>query len=296
MTTTKLAATVVSTLLLAGPAFSQGGLGSAVRQAKRAADATRLALELKRISEALKPADEEELDRLSKHGRAALAKLRDESLSSEGLTALDKLDAVYKDLPKRTWAEDYALDLAAIIALTPGWVADEGGSVEQMNKRFDESFPIPDAQPDSDELIKLFPEDVPLEKFKHICPITIFLMKHRLKRPKTITKTTPEDLIANKLHVQVGAQVEGVVTWATGGREFDRDYCFNIGDLHLEITPEWLLTHRGFIKPKVGDKVRVTGWTYWDYFHPAEHDLDEPGSRRTTDWEIHPVQSIERIK
>lgn len=296
MTTPKLAATLVSTLILTGPAFSQGGLGSAVKKAKQAAGETHLSLDLRRISEALKPGDEEDLDKLAAQGREALAKLRAESLSSEGVSALDKLDEVYKELPKRTWAKDYALDFAAIIALTPGWVADEGGTVAEMHKRLEEAFPIPDVQPDTqDPLLKIFPEDVPLEKFKHICPITIFLMKHRLRRPKTITKTTPEDLIADKLHVQIGAQVEGVVNWATDGHEFDRDYCFNIGDLHLEITPEWQLTHPGFIKPKVGDKVRVTGWTYWDYFHPAEHDLDA-GDKRFTDWELHPVQSIERIK
>jgi len=293
MTTTKLAA-AVATLLLAGPAFSQGGLGSAVRKAQQAADAAKLSIELRRISAALKSGDEEDLEKLAQNGRDAIAKLRAETFSIEGVSALDKLDAVYAGLPKKTWAKDYAGDFAAIIALTPGWVADEGGTVEEMNKRLDEAFPIPDAQPDTQEMFKLFPEDVPIEKFKHIFPVTIFLMKHRLKRPKTITKTTVDDILADKLHVQIGAQVEGVVNWTTDGREFDQDYCFNIGDLHLEITPEWLLLHPHFIKPKVGDKVRVTGWTYWDYFHPAEHDFD-PKEKRFTDWEIHPVQSIERV-
>jgi hypothetical protein len=67
----------------------------------------------------------------------------------------------------------------------------------------------------------------------------------------------------------------------------------------MEITPEWRLLHKGFIEPKVGQKIRVKGWTYYDYFHKSELEYDpaDPvvGIKRVVVWEIHPVQSIEII-
>lgn len=299
MTKTRLAALFM--VVSAGLAFSQGGLPAASRKAKKAADSARLAIELRRISEKLKPPREaEELEDLAKAGRAAVAALKAEQFSTEAVSVLDKLDAIYAGLPQKTWAKDYGADLAAVVALTPAWSADEGGSEEDMSARLDDALVLPEAQPDTGEAFKLFPEDVPLEKFKKINPIVVFLMKHRLKRPKKLAATTPEAVVDGKHHVQVGVTVEGTVTWNTQGSEFDQDWCFNLGNLHLEITPEWRLTHRGFPKPKVGDRVRISGWTYYDSFHKAEHEYDDNdpvmGAQRYTLWEVHPVMDAKILK
>ena len=105
-------------------------------------------------------------------------------------------------------------------------------------------------------------------------------------------------MIGNKRNVQIGIEMEGVVTGTSGA--FDRDYCFNIGDLHFEITPEWRLLHRKMPLPKAGQKIRLKGWSYFDYFHGSEleYDASDPilGSNRATVWEIHPVQDIEILK
>ena len=73
-----------------------------------------------------------------------------------------------------------------------------------------------------------------------------------------------------------------------------------VGDLHLEITPEWRLLHKGMPLPKVGQKVRLKGWTYFDSFHgnELEYDPKDPvvGAERVTVWEVHPVQDVEVLK
>lgn len=282
------AAVLLAALAFAAPAFSQP-LSSAVRQAQSGAAGARYALELRRISRALeKETDHRSLSVLSKRGRAAIAALRAQaSFSADAVSALDRLDGLYASLPSRTWAKPYGEDLAAVIALTPSWVADQGGTAAQMRARLEKSLDLPDPNRD----FSLFPKDVPLARFKKLCPIVVFLMKHRMRRPPFVVQTTPADLIAGKQHVQIGVQVEGVVTSSESGG-IDGDYCFDLGNLHLEITPEWRLTHKHFPKPVKGQRVRVTGWSYFDIFHPAEHDYD-PRGLRYTDWEVHPVQQVE---
>jgi hypothetical protein len=294
---TKKALAAVLVVLSAGFAFGQGSLPTAVRKAKKAAQDARLAIELRRMSEVLKPqGDADDLGELASQGKAGVAKLRSEQLSLEGVSVLDKLDAMYAELPNKTWAKDYAADLAEIVAVTPSWAADEGGTTQEMTSRLDAALALPDAAPEEPGFSWIFPEDVPLAEFRKIDPIRVFLMKHRIRRPKKSVKTTPEALVGGTMHVETGAEVEGVVTWTTTDHEFDRDYCFNIGDLHLEITPEWMLTHPHFPKPKLGQRVRAKGWTYYDYFHKAEHEYDpkDPvlGAERATLWEIHPVQEL----
>src|ERR1019366_256560 len=92
------------------------------------------------------------------------------------------------------------------------------------------------------EDMAFLPVDVPLEKWKKLGPIRVFLSKHRLKRPKNYAQTTALDLIGGKHNVGVGVVLEGKVDSAQLFF-WDQDYCFNIGNLHLEITPEWRLLH-----------------------------------------------------
>ncbi len=145
-----------------------------------------------------------------------------------------------------------------------------------------------------------FPEDIPLERWNKLDPIRRFLVKHRWSRPRSYEPVTIADLEAGRVNVQKGVEVEGVVV-ATDVSHVDFDYNFRIGDIVMEVTPEWRLFHRHMHMPLVGERVRVRGWTYYDGFHKVEdflhkklpHKRDESFEERESLWEIHPVQDVE---
>lgn len=212
---------------------------------------------------------------------------------------LARLETMCRELPTKTYAEQYPGSLVRGIAAELRDAAsqhDEAAVLAQLRANL--LLPDVDAgEEDAFSSLALFPVDLPVAKFKKLGPIRIFLVKHRLRRPKAHAKTTDAAIVAGKHNVQVGVEVEGVVNRASG--EVDLDYTFNIGNLHIEMTPEWRLAHPGIHKPKKGQRVRVRGWTYYDYFHKAEpeYDPEDPvlGLARKTLWEIHPVQDVELL-
>lgn len=245
---------------------------------------------------------EKSLQAYSEGGLARLAGLRARgNLDPMLRPVLDRLETLYRELAGKDYAKDFAGSLVKAVDEELRSAADSGADAAGMVAALERGLELPAAIPgDGDvEDQAFFPTDLTVDQFLKLGPIKIFLAKHRLKRPSSTARAAAADLIAGKHHVQVGVEVEGTVTWA---RKFpiDQDYCFNIGELHMEITPEWRLTHPGFVTPKVGQKVRVKGWTYYDYFHKSELEYDpaDPvlGTLRKVVWEIHPVQDVKVIR
>lgn len=267
----------------------------------------RVKKDLRYISEELdrETLDEESAKPLSDYasgGRARIAALRVRGEIDPTLEpVLDQLDGLYRGLADKTYASDFAGSLVMAINDELRWVAESPSTVDEKLLTLKENLVLPAsiaADGGIDDL-SFFPEDLPLAKFLKLGPIKIFLMKHRLKRPKSYVATTPEALITGKHHVQIGVEMEGTVT-GTHFFPWDRDHTFDFGNLHLEITPEWRLLHKGMPMPKVGQKIRVKGWSYFDSFHGSEleYDPQDPvvGAERVTVWEVHPVQDIEVLK
>lgn len=267
----------------------------------------RVKKDLRYISEELdrETVGEENGKPLSEYSAGGLARIQ--SLRTRGaidpelFPVLDQLEALYRRLPEAVYAKDYAGSLVEAVNDELRWVAEDPSGIDEKLSTLKDDLSLPASiagDGDVDDLA-FFPEDVPLDKFKKLGPIKIFLMKHRLKHPKSYVVTTPNDLKSGKHHVEIGVEMEAVVT----GAHFypvDRDYTFDFGDLHLEITPEWRLLHKGMPLPKVGQKVRIKGWSYFDSFHgnELEYDPQDPvvGAERVTVWEVHPVQEVEVLK
>lgn len=211
---------------------------------------------------------------------------------------IPRLEKLCRELPSKTYAEQYPRSLIKSIAteLREASELDEAAALAVLKQ----NLVLPDQKPgdeDAFEAQALFPVDVTLERFLKLGPIRIFLVKHRIKRPKSHVKTTAKDIVDKKHNVQIGVEIEGTVLRQNS--YIDGDYTFDIGDLHIEMTPEWRIAHPKIHKPKKGDKVRVRGWTYYDSFHKAEQEYDPDdevlGINRVTLWEIHPVQDIELL-
>lgn len=209
---------------------------------------------------------------------------------------IPRLEKLCRELPSKTYAEQYPRGLIKALATE----LREASTLNETNALavLKEHLIFPDQMPGEEDAfssLALFPTDLTLAQFKKLGVIRNFLVKHRIKRPKTHVKTMAQAIVDEKHHVQIGVEVEGTVTQHSGS--FDQDYTFNIGDLHIEMTPEWRLLHPKIPKPKKGDKIRVRGWTYYDVFHKFEMEYDpaDPviGLTRATLWEIHPVQDVE---
>lgn len=209
---------------------------------------------------------------------------------------IPRLEKLCRELPGKTYAGQYPRGLIKALAteLREAAGLDEAAALAQLKK----NLVLPDqlaGEEDAFSALALFPTDLTLAQFKKLGAIRIFLVKHRIKRPKTHAATTARDIVAGRHRVQIGVEVQGTVTQHSGA--IDGDYTFNIGDLHIEMTPEWRLLHPKIPRPKKGDKIRVRGWTYFDSFHKAEMEYDpaDPviGIARATLWEIHPVQDVE---
>ncbi len=308
----------LAALLLTPWVFAQGDLpqaGEGVRQALEEAGEERLKArrELERLRKDLRTVSEQ-LDRevmgegegkgLAEYSKGGLSRL--DYLRQEGEIAprlapvLRRLEGIYRDLPKRRYAADYATGLLRAVSDELRWAASEARSEQELLGLLEEDLAIPEripteAEPRDAEALAFFPEDIPLEEFKGLGVIKAFLMKHRLGRPKSHARTTAEDIVAGRHNVQVGVELEGRVTGFFKAK--DQDYTFDIGALHIELTPEWRLLHPGIPEPKTGDRIRIRGWTYWDKFHELEleYNPEDPvlGIQRLSLWEVHPVQDIE---
>lgn len=305
-------------LFIAVPARAQApkNLPEAQRQAREAVaavDPHRLAplrRDLDKLADALdeanehgRPGEEEEpksLEEIAREGRETVKSLRP-PIDPRLAPSLDALDELYQGLPGLSYAEPWGGELQRIIAEQLRWAGENAASVDELNALLRSTLVLPGKLPeDADVEDQAFwPVEIPLKKFKKLDPIRVFLLKHRLKHPPHYAQTTANQIVDGRHNVEAGVIIEGVVTWNTQGSEFDQDWCFNIGNLHVELTPEWRLLHPHILKPKVGDHVRLKGWTYYDYFHKAEHEWDpkDPmmGDMRYTLWEIHPVQEIETL-
>ena len=214
---------------------------------------------------------------------------------------LDQLEGVYRQLADAEYAKDYAASLVKAVNDELRWAAESSSTGEAMLQTLKQDIVLPPPAVGSGDVedLSAFPENLPLAKFLKLGPVKIFLIKHRRNRPKSYAATTPQALIAGKHNVGIGVEMEGTVT---GAHLFpwDQDYTFDIGNLHLEITPEWRLAHKGMVLPKIGQKIRLKGWTYFDSFHgnELEYDPQDPvvGINRVTVWEVHPVTDIEVLR
>ena len=299
-----------------GPAGGEAALKTAEKQAREALEQAkeekvrryqhleRLRKDLRYISEDLDRellGPDKDLDGYSKGGLDRIDRLRlSGGIDPQLEPALDKLEEIYRRLPSKEYAREYVRSLVKAIDHELRWIADEAKTEQELLDLLDEHLILPSMAPgneDAFEDLALFPVDLPLDKFKRLGPIRIFLVKHRIKRPKGHAASTHQDIVAGKHNVQVGVEIAGKVLRTYGA--VDLDYCFDIGNLHVEITPEWRVLHPKMPLPKKGDVVRVKGWTYYDIFHKAEEEYDpeDPvmGASRVTLWEIHPAQETEIV-
>ncbi len=241
--------------------------------------------------------NEKGLEEFSRGGLFRLGNLRKHGNIDPALgPALDLLEGIFADLPKRTYAEQYSRGLFRSITRELRWIAEEAKGREDLLALLKSNLVLPDTMPtDAEEAKKKFPVNLPLEEFKKLGPIKIFIVKHRTTQPKKYVKTSWEPIVDNKHNVQIGVEISGTVN--RHSKSLDKDYTFDIGNIHIELTPEWRMLHPKIKKPVTGQKIRVKGWSYFDVFHKAEEEYDpeDPvyGRGRWTQWEIHPVMQIE---
>ncbi len=299
---------LILSFILARPAMAKG-LPEAEAQAREAAgeyletserrhkQLRRLKKDLRYISEVI---DREiVMDRtmsLQEYSENVLKRLehveRNGNIHPKLLPILKQLKELFRDLPNKTYAKDYARGLVKAIAHELRWTADTTKSEDELVRLLKKHLALPSSV-DAKGWLKI---DVPKAEFIAQGIIKVFIAKHRIKRPKKHTKTTAADIVAQKHNVQIGVEITGTVV-RHNRFSIDGDYTFDIGDLHIELTPEWRATHRSIPKPTAGQRVRVRGWTYFDMFHKAEEEYnpEDPvlGVTRVTMWEIHPVMDIE---
>jgi len=205
---------------------------------------------------------------------------------------LQQLENLFRDVPERHFAEPYASGLVKFIAHELRWTADNAKTETELLRLLRRRLALPD-EVDAAGWLKT---DVSISEFIAQGVIKLFLAKHRLKRPETHVVTTAEDIVGNKHNVQIGVDVTGTVVHHNKF-SIDGDKTFDIGDLHIELTPEWRIAHPKLPIPVTGQRIRVRGWTYFDMFHKVEEEYnpDDPvlGAGRASQWEIHPVQDIE---
>lgn len=140
--------------------------------------------------------------------------------------------------------------------------------------------------------------NMPLEEFKRLGSWRRFLLKHRIGHPDEAVAATSTGVVAGLYPVQIWVELVGTVTSHHPHRRRDGDYVFNVGKLHLEITPGHQMQGFPFGHsihfPKTGETVRIRGWTYYDV--RDEDDANEDGQPHESGWwEIHPVTYVEVI-
>lgn len=276
----------------AGAAGGQAA-GNAASRIQGRRDEKRLKKDLRYIAEEL---DRELVGpRLSAHDLSIALAGRVAGLRARGnidprlSPTLDRLEQLFQTLEQRADIDHYLYSFLRHLSEELRWAADTSKDSTALLARLDEDLDLPiDAE-------AFFREDIPLKDWRKVGLIKIWLMKHRIKRPKSHTVTTDRNIVRGRHNVQIGVELEGVVTRRK--LSVDGDSTFDIGDLHIEITPEWRLIYgRKMPIPKNGDKVRLKGWTYYDAFHTSEEEYDPAdevmGLKRKSLWEIHPLQDV----
>lgn len=236
------------------------------------------------------------LDYLKKNGKLDPRLYDPNETSPDPDRVMTRLERICRELPNKTYAAEYPRSLIKAIATELREAAEGGRSEAEILAVLKDHLVLPDLPPgeeDAFQSLALFPIDVPEARFRKLGAIRIFLVKHRIKRPKSHVRTDWKRIADGKHNAQIGVEIEGRVL--RHGVKIDGDYTFDIGDLHIEMTPEWRLLHPKTPKPRKGDRIRVRGWTYVDVFHKAEMEYDpkDPvlGVNRVTQWEIHPLMS-----
>ncbi len=215
--------------------------------------------------------------------KSRISRLRALHLDARLDPVLDALERFYDTLERRPYVDYWTPDLLRAVT---GELRRRSARAKNAASFAEELTRALDVPIDAESVL---PENLTVAEFKKLGMIRVFLAKHRVRRPSVHVPTTPADLARGRRNVQIGVVVEGVVT-AAHGVSIDRDVTFNLGDVHLEITPEWRhVLDRGIPSPQKGDRVRVRGWTYYDAFHES----GEPQSARENVWEIHPVLDLE---
>lgn len=274
--------------------------GQAVQQAGRRVSARR---DLERLKKDLRYVAEEldrELMGPKKNATAAAAALRARIAGLRARGNLDprldpiltKLDQLYSTMDQRDHIDYYVRSFMHAITDELREAADQAKDSASLIKTLEGRLDVP---VDAESWLK---EDLSVADFKKQGPIKIFIAKHRIKRPTSYVKTTATAVVASRHHVQIGVEIEGVVTYRS--LSIDGDLTYDFGSLHLEITPEWRLFYeRNLPDPKIGDRIRIKGWSYYDSFHQSEEEYDpaDPvlGAARKTLWEIHPLQDLELL-
>lgn len=203
---------------------------------------------------------------------------------------LVRLERLFATMEQREHIDFFVWSFVRAVTDELREAADTAKDQASLLKTLDERLDVPI---DAEAFLK---EDLTLAQFRKQGPIKIFIAKHRLKRPKRHVTTTAPAVVASRHHVQIGVELEGVVT--RRNPSIDGDTTFDIGHLHIEVTPEWRLVYgRDMPIPHVGDRVRLKGWTYYDSFHKSEEEYDaadpDLGAERKTLWEVHPVLDVE---
>lgn len=261
----------------------------------------RLRKDLRYMSEVLDreivSGQQSDLPSLSRGALARIAEMRrNGNVHPDLFPTLDRLEALYRSLPGRAYAEHYPRSLVKSIAHELRWIAETAKTKEELLSLLDEHLVLPDGEVDALGFLK---ENVPVGEFVRQGPIKVFIAKHRLKRPKSHAAAAAAEIVGGRHNVQVGVLLQGVVTHHTKF-QIDGDYTFDFGSLHIELTPEWRATHPDLPRPVTGDRICLRGWTYYDSFHKdeEEYDPEDPllGIARATVWEVHPVLDIQTLK
>lgn len=207
----------------------------------------------------------------------------------------DRLQAMYEALPNRYYTA-YSPRQAFLSSVRQlQYDAKEASGAADLLARLGQSLSFP-LEIESEGAKGLLPTKMTLDRYLRKGPILIFIMKHRLSKPKEYAEMTEDEFIAKvkagEPVLGTGIVVRGTVTWA--GSSIDLDKTWNHQTIHLEITPEtWLF--RGLRPPKAGDYVEIQGWTYYDMFHTdeeeAEGDSEFEGNRPTV-CEVHPATKV----
>ncbi len=282
---------VLAFLLFALPTMSQGDADIPPRSVRA---------DLRRLADALEStlaetgADLQARESLFQKLASVARRLRaDKALNGSTRPLLRQLETLLEQLRHREDVLPYSRSLARHLILQLRWSAGQRGREAELLAFLDSEL---DCLRRGEEVL---PEDIPLEEFLRLGPLRIFMMKHRLRFPRRTVASTVEELRRGKLNVATGIEVTGLVT-ERSVVSFDGDVTFDIPPIHMEITPEWRLRHPEMPLPKVGDRVRVRGWTYYDSFHKFEEEYDARhpilGKGRASLWEIHPVQEVEIIR
>ncbi len=201
--------------------------------------------------------------------------------------AIDHLRSLVVRFHDRTYASQRPRSTGRALARTIEASGKTASTAQELVSRIIDDLELP-----TDDEVKMFePVDMTLDDFLKLGPVRIWLLKHRMDQPKSYRKTTPETIENGIEPVESAVVIEGVARNLK--KEVDRDITFDVGAIHCEITPSWTKKHKVTV-PANGQRVRVYGWTYYDYFHKDE-DKGESGANanRTMVWEIHPVHKVE---